>query len=102
MVDDLLYYDGVPYTFTAIADDEKFYLFHWADTTKILDKYLVVPITEKEVNQLKNKEITLFDVLHVEEVAVVDFIYEIDQIYTRPTSLKEIPEDFFPHQGETL
>lgn len=95
---DLIYQDG-PILSHFVNDLNQDYLFYWVDCDENFNKWLVFPVSKKDLSEFFNKKLSLLNlILNV----YTGFVYLIDinddieyeNIYTCNTN--QIPEDYLP------
>jgi len=91
----LIWYD-CPRTFTMNDQDGDLCLAQWLDEDPETMRFLVVPITSKQIEQLKRGELTLRESLDQPRVYVVDQANNGDVRAVWLTELSDLPQDSLP------
>jgi len=94
-IDVLIWYD-YPRTFTLHDQDGGLCLAHWLDEDAEIMRYLVAPVTPKQIEQLKRGELSLLEGLEQPRVYVVDQANTGDTLSVWLTQVADVPQDALP------
>lgn len=113
---DLCWYDG-PVIFLALVGKQKYYL-HMCECKQgsvpptpedyFIDRYLVVPISDREIEELQCNRLTLRDLLRRDDyIIVADAHWNPDADGNNPykcygVQTDSMPDDYFPKAGVYL
>ena len=89
------YYDG-PKAFTCADNDGHQLLAYWIDRDDPKERFVVVPCTNLQVQQLKNGDVTIYSVLNQPDVWVADVDSSEVSAVVKVASINSIPPDCLP------
>jgi len=100
-LDVFIWLDG-PRTFTLLDKDGELCFAHWLQELDGLWQYVVVPITEKILSELKNGEQSLLDVLRQPRIYLVRVDAESVVQSVLLTHWEQLPQDALPERGTMI
>jgi len=99
---EILYDFEGPRTFTHCDRDGQLCLAHWCDADGEVNRFLVVPFTNKLVQKLKAGHLSLADALDQPRTWVVDLDHSGEVRHAWSVIFTDLPEDILPKAGTML